>query len=209
MGLTITRAIPRYQLFQPFICTILLRSPVSSDGPPSQGTLMLLPIARWRSQGEHKTSVDGISSLVWLAQLIYVVSTDKLGSSSRRFIRRDPCIYLHNSAGPSRKSASIEGDAEVGLTGTEVDMELDASTGDMAEVGIDPMTAPLVEEEIVEPAGEDSPDSPGTGDGIVRSVEDTPVDLSDVVRDFYHHISEIRVDRIVGIETAQRRLEAD
>ncbi|GJW43089.1 hypothetical protein Tco_0071888 [Tanacetum coccineum] len=30
----------------------------------------------------------------------------------------------------------------------------DASTGDTAEVGIDPMTAPLVEEEIVEPAGE-------------------------------------------------------
>ncbi|GKG58037.1 hypothetical protein Tco_0589648, partial [Tanacetum coccineum] len=39
------------------------------------------------------------------------------------------------------------------------------------------MTASLVEEEIVEPAGEDSPDSPGTRDGIVRSVEDTLVDL--------------------------------
>ncbi|GJZ44317.1 hypothetical protein Tco_0591572 [Tanacetum coccineum] len=87
--------------------------------------------------------------------------------------------------------------------------EADASAGDTAEVGIDPMTAPLVEEEIVEPAGEDSPDSPGTRDGIVRSVEDTPVDLSDAVRDFYHHMSEVRVDRIVGIETAQRRLEAD
>ncbi|GJZ81894.1 hypothetical protein Tco_0646888 [Tanacetum coccineum] len=133
--------------------------------------------------------------------------------------------------------ASIEEDAEVGLTGTGVDMELgigdgdevgdhvgidhrdarddteeyeaDASAGDMAEVGIDPMTAPLVEEEIVEPAGEDSPDSPGTRDGIVRSVEDTPVDLGNAVRDFYHHMSEVRVDRIVGIETAQRRLEAD
>ncbi|GJR29394.1 hypothetical protein Tco_1105626 [Tanacetum coccineum] len=32
--------------------------------------------------------------------------------------------------------------------------EADASTGDTAEAGIDPMTAPLVEEEIVEPAGE-------------------------------------------------------
>ncbi|GJU95775.1 hypothetical protein Tco_1320531 [Tanacetum coccineum] len=133
--------------------------------------------------------------------------------------------------------ASIEEDAEVGLTGTGVDMELgigdgdevgdhvgidhrdarddteeyeaDASAGDTAEVGIDPMTAPLVEEEIVEPAGEDSPDSSGTRDGIVRSVEDMPVDLGDVVRDFYHHMSEVRVDRIVGIETAQRRLEAD
>ncbi|GJR73541.1 hypothetical protein Tco_0085906 [Tanacetum coccineum] len=37
---------------------------------------------------------------------------------------------------------------------------------------IDPMTAPLVEEEIVEPAGEDSPDLPDTRDGIVRTVED-------------------------------------
>ncbi|GKG39215.1 hypothetical protein Tco_0463360, partial [Tanacetum coccineum] len=70
-------------------------------------------------------------------------------------------------------------------------------------------TAPLVEEEIVEPAGEDSTGSPGTRDGIVRTVEDTPVDLGDVVRDFYHHMSEVHVDRIVGIETAQRRLEAD
>ncbi|GJX86153.1 hypothetical protein Tco_0336927 [Tanacetum coccineum] len=86
--------------------------------------------------------------------------------------------------------ASLEEDAEVGLTGTGVDVELgigdgdvvgdrvgidhrdarddteeyeaDTSTGDMAEVGIDPMTAPLVEEEIVEPAGEDSPDLPDT-----------------------------------------------
>ncbi|GKB44961.1 hypothetical protein Tco_0889903, partial [Tanacetum coccineum] len=121
--------------------------------------------------------------------------------------------------------ASIEEDAEVGLTGTRVDMELgigdgdevgdhvgidhrdarddteeyeaDASAGGMAEVGIDPMTAPLVEEEIIKPAGEDSPDSPGTRDGIVRSVKDTPIDLSDDVRDFYHHMSEVRVDRII------------
>ncbi|GJU71716.1 hypothetical protein Tco_1263121 [Tanacetum coccineum] len=81
--------------------------------------------------------------------------------------------------------------------------------GDTAEVGIDPMTAPLVKEEIVEPAREVSPDSSGTRDGIVRSVEDMPVDLGDDVHDFYHHMSEVRVNRIVGIETAQRRLEAD
>ncbi|GKG51959.1 hypothetical protein Tco_0544597, partial [Tanacetum coccineum] len=67
---------------------------------------------------------------------------------------------------------------------TEV-YEADASTGDTVEACIDPMTAPLVEEEIVEPAGEDSPDSPDmlvTRDGV---------------------------DRIVEIETAQGRLEAD
>ncbi|GJY68374.1 hypothetical protein Tco_0471356, partial [Tanacetum coccineum] len=106
--------------------------------------------------------------------------------------------------------ASIEEDAEVGPIETEVDMELgigdgddvrdhveidlrdvrddteeyeaDASAEDTAEVGIDPMTTPIVEEEIVESAREDSSDSSGTRDGIVR---------------------------IVGIETAQRRLEAD
>ncbi|GKG55353.1 hypothetical protein Tco_0571993, partial [Tanacetum coccineum] len=36
-----------------------------------------------------------------------------------------------------------------------------------------------------------------------------PIDLEDVVRGFYHHVSEVRIDRIIGIETVQRRLEAD
>ncbi|GJX05017.1 hypothetical protein Tco_0190933 [Tanacetum coccineum] len=133
--------------------------------------------------------------------------------------------------------ASIEEDTEIDPIETEVDMELgigdgddvrdhveidpkdvrddteeyeaDTSTGDTVEVGIDPMSAPIVEEEIVEPAREDSSDSSGTRDGIVRSFEDMPIDLDDVVRDFYHHMSEVRIDRIVGIETSQRRLEAD
>ncbi|GKE52557.1 hypothetical protein Tco_1487713, partial [Tanacetum coccineum] len=67
----------------------------------------------------------------------------------------------------------------------------------------------IVEEEIVEPAGEDSSDSSGTKDGIFRSFKDMPIDLDDVVHKFYHHMSKVRIDRIVGIETAQRRLEAD
>ncbi|GJY14241.1 hypothetical protein Tco_0383550 [Tanacetum coccineum] len=132
---------------------------------------------------------------------------------------------------------SIEEDAEVGPTETGVDMELDisneddvrdhveidlrdvrddteeyeadASAGDIVEVCVDPRSAPIVEEEMVEPAGEDSSDSSGTRDGSVRSVEDMPIDLDDAVRDFYHHMSEFRIDRIVGIESAQRRLEAD
>ncbi|GJX25214.1 hypothetical protein Tco_0231510 [Tanacetum coccineum] len=169
-------------------------------------------------------------------------STRRRDSSERyhaftRQILRDHLVMRCRSGDSYSSEASLEEDAEVGLTGTGVDMELgigdrdevgdhvgidhrdarddteeyeaDASTGGTAEAGIDPMTAPLVEEEIVEPAGEDSPDSPDTRDGIVRSVEDTPVDLSDAVRDFYHHMSEVRVDRIVGIETAQGRLEAD
>ncbi|GKC35365.1 hypothetical protein Tco_1047749, partial [Tanacetum coccineum] len=124
--------------------------------------------------------------------------------------------------------ASIEEDAEVGPTEAGVDVELgsgdrddvrdhveidlrdvrddieeyeaDTSVGDMVEVGIDPMSASIVEEEIVEPAGEDSSDSSGTRDGSVRSVEDMPVDLNDAMHDFYHHMSEVRIDRIVGIE---------
>ncbi|GKF78480.1 hypothetical protein Tco_0234048, partial [Tanacetum coccineum] len=64
-------------------------------------------------------------------------------------------------------------------------------------------------EEIVEPAEEDPSDSSGTRDGIVRSFEDMLIDLDDAVRDFYHHMSEVSIDRIVGIETVQRRLEAD
>ncbi|GKF28095.1 hypothetical protein Tco_0094437, partial [Tanacetum coccineum] len=87
--------------------------------------------------------------------------------------------------------------------------EADTSAGDPVEVGIDPMSAPIVEEEIIEPAGEDSSDSFGTRDDIVRSFEDMPIDLDDVVRDFYHHMSEVRIDRIFEIETVQTRLEAD
>ncbi|GJU80178.1 putative reverse transcriptase domain-containing protein [Tanacetum coccineum] len=133
--------------------------------------------------------------------------------------------------------SSIEEDTEIDPIETEVDMELgigdgddvidqveieprdvrndtegykaDTSAGDMVKVGIDLMSTPIVEEEIVEPAREDSSYSSSTRDDIVRSFEDMPIDLDDVVRDFYHHMSEVRIDRIVGIKTVQRRLEAD
>ncbi|GJZ51120.1 hypothetical protein Tco_0605635 [Tanacetum coccineum] len=136
--------------------------------------------------------------------------------------------------------ASIEEDTEIDPIETEVDMELgigdgddvrdhveidprdvrddtkeyeaDTSAGDTVEVGIDPMSAPIVEEEIVEPAGEDSSNSSGTRDGIVRSFEDMPIDLNDAVHDFYHHMSEVRIDRIVGdwtLETGWRLICMD
>ncbi|GJT36030.1 putative reverse transcriptase domain-containing protein [Tanacetum coccineum] len=123
--------------------------------------------------------------------------------------------------------ASIEEDTEINPIETEVDMELgigdgddvedhveidprnvrddieeyetDTSDGDTVEVGIDLMSAPIVEEEIIEPAGEDSSNSSGTRDGIVRSFEDMPIDVDDVVRDFYHHMSE-RVSMIERID---------
>ncbi|GJY00992.1 hypothetical protein Tco_0359144 [Tanacetum coccineum] len=133
--------------------------------------------------------------------------------------------------------ASIEEDTEIDPIETKVDMNLGigdgddvrdhveidprdvrddteeyeagTSAGDTVEVGIDPMSAPIVEEEIEEPAGEDSSYSSGTKDVIVRSLKDMPIDLDDAVRDFYHHMSEVRIDRIVGIETVQRQLEAN
>ncbi|GKA97737.1 putative reverse transcriptase domain-containing protein [Tanacetum coccineum] len=113
--------------------------------------------------------------------------------------------------------ASIEKDTEIDPIETEVDMELGIGdgddvrnhVGDTVEVGIDPMSAPIVEEEIVELAGEDSSDSSGTRNGIVRSFKDMSIDLNDDVRDFYHHMYEVRIDKIVEIETVQRRLKAD
>ncbi|GKE85927.1 hypothetical protein Tco_1559669, partial [Tanacetum coccineum] len=101
---------------------------------------------------------------------------------------------------------------------TKVDMELGIGDGDDVrdhveidprDVGIDPMSAPIVKKEIVEPAGEDSSDSSGTRDDIVKSFKDMPIDLDNAVHDFYHHMFEVRINKIVGIETAQRRLEAD
>ncbi|GKG09252.1 hypothetical protein Tco_0337998, partial [Tanacetum coccineum] len=110
-------------------------------------------------------------------------SSHFVGPSRKRF--RD----LYSS------EASIKEDTEVDPIETEVDMELgigdgddvrdhvkndlrnvkddtegyeaDTNAGDTVEVGIDPMLAPIVKEEIIEPAGEDSSDSSGTRDGIV------------------------------------------
>nr|GFD13840.1 hypothetical protein [Tanacetum cinerariifolium] len=57
--------------------------------------------------------------------------------------------------------------------------------------------------------GRDSSSSFGTRDVTFRSVEDIPVDLDGAIRDFYHHLSEVCMDRIVGIETTQRQLKVD
>ncbi|GKE69305.1 hypothetical protein Tco_1527377, partial [Tanacetum coccineum] len=162
-------------------------------------------------------------------------STSVMGSlASTRVDLLPPCKRFRDSY---LFEASIEEDTEVDPIETEVDIELgmgdgddvrdhveidprdvrydtegyeaDTSAGDTVEVGIDPMLTRIVEEEIVEPAGGDPSDLSGTRDGIVRSFEDMSINLDDAVRDFYHHMSEVRIDRIVRIETVQKWLEAD
>ncbi|GKD83622.1 hypothetical protein Tco_1350461, partial [Tanacetum coccineum] len=89
------------------------------------------------------------------------------------------------------------------------EQEADASVGGTIEVAIDPRSVPVIVEESEEPVGEDSSSFSGTRDGIVRSFKEIPIDLDDAVRDFYHHMYEVLIDRIVKIETVQGRLEAD
>nr|GEU81662.1 retrovirus-related Pol polyprotein from transposon 17.6 [Tanacetum cinerariifolium] len=87
--------------------------------------------------------------------------------------------------------------------------ELEASTGDTVVLGTDPRLVPMVDEGIVEPVGRDSSSSFDTRDGTARSVEDISIDLDGAIHEFYHHMSKVRMDRIVGIEATRRQLEAD
>ncbi|GKE70919.1 hypothetical protein Tco_1528991, partial [Tanacetum coccineum] len=196
----------------------------SSLGDSSERPLHSFSHSARPSRKRCRSSVDSVPSSTLVMRSLAPTRADLL-PPRKRF--RDS--YL--------SKASIKEDTEVDPIETEVDMELgigdeddvkdhveidprdvrdgteeyeaDTSAGDTVEVGIDPMLAPIVEEEIVEPAGEDSSNSSGTRDGIARSFKDMPIDFDDVVCDFYHHMSEVRIDRIVGIETVQRRLEAD
>ncbi|GJV71703.1 hypothetical protein Tco_1491698 [Tanacetum coccineum] len=95
---------------------------------------------------------------------------------------------------------------------TEIDLELGIGDGDDVgdHVEIDPRDVrDDTEEYKADHYWRGFADSSGTRDGNVRSFKDIPIDLNDVVRDFYHYMSKVRIDKIVGIETVQRRLEAD
>ncbi|GJS77959.1 hypothetical protein Tco_0727840 [Tanacetum coccineum] len=169
----------------------------SSSGDSSERPLHSSSHSTGPSRKRCRSSVDSVPS-----------STPVIGSLAPT---RTDLLPPHKRFRDSYSSkASIEEDTEVDPIETEVDIELgisdrdhvrdhveidprdvrddtegyeaDTSAGDTIEVGIDPMSVPIVEEEIIEPTGEDSSDSSGTRDGIVR---------------------------IVGIKTVQRRLEAD
>ncbi|GKD16031.1 hypothetical protein Tco_1205189 [Tanacetum coccineum] len=166
----------------------------SSSGDSSERPLHSSSHSAGPSRKRCRSLVDSVPSSTPVMGSLAPTRTDLL-PPRKRF--RD----LYSS------EANIEEDTEIDPIEDEVDMELgigdgddvrdhvkidprdvrddtegyeaDTSAGDTVEVGIDPMLAPIVEEEIVEPAGEDSSYSSSTKDVIVR------------------------------IETAQRRLEAD
>nr|GEV41280.1 putative reverse transcriptase domain-containing protein [Tanacetum cinerariifolium] len=91
---------------------------------------------------------------------------------------------------------SMEEDTKIDTKRMRVDREeFEASAGDTVVLGIDPRSVSMVDKEIVKPVRGDSSSLSGTRDGTVRSVEDIPVDLDGVIRDFYHHMYEIHDDR--------------
>ncbi|GJU44519.1 hypothetical protein Tco_1201785 [Tanacetum coccineum] len=139
----------------------------------------------------------------------------------RQIHQRDHCIHPSHLHGPSRKRCRSPVDSVPSsmlvmrsLAPTRADLlpprkRFRDSYSSEASIEEDTEIDSIKDGRSVEPAEEDSSDSSGTRDGIVRLFEDIPIDLDDVVRDFYQYMSEVRIDRIVGIETAQRRLEAD
>ncbi|GJY96971.1 hypothetical protein Tco_0513881 [Tanacetum coccineum] len=218
LGYPLRRAPRRSEAFRHWCAAPLstlypLTTSESSSGDSSERPLHSSSHSAGPSRKRYRSSVDFVP-----------LSTPVMGSLTPTCANLlPPCKIFRDSYS---FEASIEEDTKIDPIKTEVDVrdhveidprdvrddteeyEADTSAGDTVEVGIDPMSAPIVEEEIVEPAGEDSSDSSGTRDGIVRSFEDMPIDLNDDVRDFYHYMSEVHIDRIVEIETIKRRLEA-
>ncbi|GKA07856.1 putative reverse transcriptase domain-containing protein [Tanacetum coccineum] len=168
----------------------------SSSGDSSERPLHSSLCSARPSRKRCRSPVDSVPSSTPVMGSLAPTRTDLL-PPRKRF------RYSYSS------KASIEEDTEIDPIETEVDMELgigdgddvrdhveidprdvrddiegyeaDTSAGDTVEVGINSMSAPIIKEEIVEPAGEDSFDSSGTRDGIVRSFEDMPIDLDDVM----------------------------
>ncbi|GKA69643.1 putative reverse transcriptase domain-containing protein [Tanacetum coccineum] len=100
---------------------------------------------------------------------------------------------------------SIEEDTEIDPIETEVDMELGISDGDDVRdhVEIDPKDVRDDTEEY------EVDTSAGDTIEVGSYPRNMPNDLNDVVRDFYHHMSKVRIDRIIGIETVQRCLRLE
>ncbi|GKE63299.1 hypothetical protein Tco_1513666, partial [Tanacetum coccineum] len=178
----------------PFLCTYSSEAPDSSDGPPSQDSYVMT-VTRWRRKVASRPSSSSefpIAPVNSLPGIRRCSSSDSLPVHSSGLDAPD---QAHSESSTKDRffssEASIEEDTEIDPIETEVDMELGIGDGDDVrdhveidprDVGIDPMSTPIVEEEIIEPAREDSSYSSGTRDGIVRSFEDMSIDLDDVRR---------------------------
>ncbi|GJS94015.1 hypothetical protein Tco_0800983 [Tanacetum coccineum] len=153
----------------------------------------------------------------WCAAPLSTLYPPTTSESSSEDSSERPLHSSSHSAGPSRKRcrspvdsvpSSTPEDTEIDPIETEVDMEFGIGDGDDVSdhVEIDPRDVRDDTEEYE--ADTSVGDTIEVGIGLM-SFEDMPIDLDDAVRDFYHHMSEVRIDRIVGIETVQRRLEAN
>ncbi|GJR31987.1 hypothetical protein Tco_1108219 [Tanacetum coccineum] len=220
----------------PFLCIDSSEAPDSSDGPPSQdpfGATLLVWRNRIIHSSHSSSSADsspdhllgfrctirsahsGSSTRSMYTKIVFHSENNKSGDSSEDtfYFSSHSCWYIFVLRFYISSKASVEEDAKIGPTEAGVDMELGSGDGDDVRdhVEIDrrdvrddteeyeaDASASLRLRLILDPSQQRCMS--------VRSVEDMPVDLDDAVRDFYHHMSEVRIDRIVGIESAQRRL---
>ncbi|GJW97069.1 hypothetical protein Tco_0178877 [Tanacetum coccineum] len=136
------------------------------------------------------------SSVFWFGlRQIRLIRDLELEDVSPRFVtptRRAPDVVSISTDSIYRR-ASLEEDCRGGSYRDWGCMGLGIGDGDVVgdRVGIDHRDATDDTEEYEADAN--------TGDTTEAGRRDTAVDLSDAVRDFYHHMSEVRVDRIVGL----------
>ncbi|GJU42502.1 ribonuclease H-like domain-containing protein [Tanacetum coccineum] len=183
----------------PFICTDSSEAPDSSDGPPSQDPYGCYALSSCEEQ--DRTHLNGPRSFDCRGREFRPLPAPDL--ASRHASPRSPRSLTHLLP---EFIFGILAIVILWITGLVVPLSMPVygsippTRADhlpprkrfrdsyITEARIEstpryhPMTAPLVEEEVVDASWEDSPDLPVTRDGI---------------------------DRIAGIETAQRRLEAD
>ncbi|GKB10472.1 retrotransposon protein, putative, ty1-copia subclass, partial [Tanacetum coccineum] len=219
----------------PFICTDSSEAPDSSDGPPSQDPYVAT-VARWRSRVTARpsssyefpiapvTAPPGIRRRS--AILIRPGEAIPFGRPYRTHLNGPSASHHHSSSSSSSSDSSPV--HSLGLDASD-QAHSGSSTRDVSpDYRYPPSGGVFAIEEDAEvvwslvlvdrdDVGEImSVDLRDVRDGnrggwqlSLGSVRDMLVDLDYVVREFYHHMSEVRIDRIIGIETAQRQLEAD
>ncbi|GJU41290.1 hypothetical protein Tco_1194247 [Tanacetum coccineum] len=169
----------------------------SSSGDSSERTLHSSSHSAGPSRKRCRSLVDSVPSFTPVMESLAPTRADLL-PPRKRFrdsYSSEACIEEDTEIDPIETEVDIElgiGDRDDVRDHVKIDprdvrddtegYEADTIAGDMVEVGIDPMSTPIVEEEIVEPAGEDPSDSSGTRDGIFMSFKDMPIDLDDVRR---------------------------